>query len=51
MPDLSGLPVIDQTLGEVIEQAVPCLSRLEHDGAAIGARVRLIERGDEGCVK
>ena len=51
VPDLPGLPVINQTPGDPIDHVVARLRRLEQDGAAIGARVRLIERGDEGFIK
>ena len=48
MPDLPGLPIVNQAPGEALDHAVLHLSRLEQDSAAIGARVLLIERGDEG---
>ena len=51
MPDLAGLPVVDQTLGEPVDQPVLSLCRLQQDGAAIGARMLLIERRDEGLVE
>ena len=51
MPDLAGLPVVDQTLGEPVDQSVLSLCRLQQDGAAIGARMLLIERRDEGLVE
>ena len=51
MPDLTGLPGVDQTLGEPLDDLVLPLRRLEQDGPAIGARLLLIERGDEGRVE
>ena len=41
VPDLPGLPVINQTPGDPIDHVVARLRRLEQDGAAIGARVRV----------
>ena len=37
--------------GERLDQAVHALGRLEQDGAAVGTRVLLVERGDEGLVE
>ena len=51
MPDLARLPVVDQTLGESFDHAVLPFRGFEQDRAAIGARVRLIEGGDEGLVE
>ena len=51
VPDLAGLPGVDQTLGEPLDHPVLPLCRLEQDGPTIGTRVLLIERGDEGCVE
>jgi hypothetical protein len=51
VPDLPGLSGIDQTPGEAIDQIIPTLGGFQQDGAAIGARVRLIERRDERCVE
>ena len=48
VPDPPRLPVIDQPPGEPIHQVVTRLDGLKQDGAAIGARVLLTERGDEG---
>lgn len=45
---LPRLPVIDQPAGELIDQVVTRLRCVKQDDAAIGARVLLIERGDEG---
>ena len=46
-----GLPGVDQTLGEPLDDLVLPLRRLEQAGPAIGARLLLIERGDEGRVE
>ena len=51
VPDLTRLPVVDQTLGEPVDQPVLSFRRLQQDGTAIGARLLLIERGDEGLVE
>ena len=48
VPDLAGLPVVDQTLGEPLDQPILSLRRFQQDGPAIGARMLLIERRDEG---
>ena len=39
VPDLAGLPGVDQTLGEPLDHPVLPLRRLEQDGAAIGTRM------------
>ena len=51
MPDLARLPVVDQTLGESLDHAVLPLRGFEQDRSSIGARVRLIEGGNEGLVE
>ncbi|MCH7748613.1 MAG: hypothetical protein IH939_11015 [Acidobacteria bacterium] len=51
LPDCPGLPGIDETPAEAIDHAVTRLSRLEQNGAALGARVLLIERRDEEFVE
>ena len=45
--DLAGLPVVDQTVGEPLDQPVLSLRRLQQNGSAIGSRMRLIERRDD----
>ena len=51
MPNLAGLPVVDQTLGEPLDHAILTLRGFEQDRTAIGAPVLLIEGGDEGLVE
>ena len=46
-----GGALVGQTPGERLDQAVHALGRLEQDGAAVGTRVFLVERGDEGLVE
>ena len=51
VPYFSGLTILDQTAGEAVDQPVARLRGLEQDRAAVRARVRLIERRDEGLVE
>ena len=51
VPNLPSRALVGQTPGERLDQAVHALSRLEQDGAAVGTRVFLVERGDEGLVE
>ena len=51
VPHLPRLAIIDEASREAINQSVPRFRRLEQDRAAIRARVRLIERRDEGLVE
>ena len=51
MPHLAGLPGVNQALGKPLDEVVLPLRRLEQDGPTIGARMLLIERGDEGLVE
>ena len=51
VPNLLRGALVGQTLGERLDQAVHALGRLEQDGAAVGTRVFLVERGDEGLVE
>ena len=48
VPNLPRCAFVGQTPGERLDQAVHALGRLEQDGAAVGTRVLLVERGDEG---
>ena len=48
VPNLPRCALVGQTPGERLDHAVHTLSRLEQDSAAVGTRVLLIERGDEG---
>ena len=48
---LPRLPLVDQAAGKAIDQPVARFRGLEQDRAAIRARVRLIERRDEGFVE
>ncbi len=51
VPNLPRGALVGQTPGERLDQAVHTFSRLEQDGAAVGTRVLLVERGDEGLVE
>ena len=51
VPNLPRCAFVGQTPGERLDQAVHALGRLEQDGAAVGTRVLLVERGDEGLVE
>ena len=51
VPNLLRGALVGQTPGERLDQAVHALGRLEQDGAAVGTRVFLVERGDEGLVE
>ena len=51
VPDLPGLPPVDQTAGKARHQPVQPLRRLEQNRAAIGTRVLAVERGNEGLVE
>ena len=51
VPHLSGLPIVHEAAREPIDQSVPAFRRVQQDGAAIGARMRLIEGCDEGFVE
>ena len=51
VPHLPRLPILDEASGEAIDQPVARFRGLEQDRAAIRARVRLIERRDEGFVE
>jgi hypothetical protein len=51
VPHFPGLPIIDEASGEAIDQPITRFRGLEQDRAAIRARMRLIERGDEGFVE
>ena len=51
VPNLPSGALVGQTPGERLDQAVHALGRLEQDGAAVGTRVFLVERGDEGLVE
>ena len=48
MLHLPRLPIVHEAAREPIDQSVPAFRRLQQDGAAIGARLRLVERRDEG---
>jgi len=50
MPDLAGLPVVHQTLGEPVEQPILALGGLQQHGAPIRGRLLLIKGRDEGPV-
>jgi len=43
--------LVDQAAGERLHQAVHALGRLEQTGAAIGTRLRAVERGDQRLVE
>jgi len=51
VPHFPGLPIIDEASGKAIDQPVARFRGFEQDRAAIGARVWLIERRDEGFVE
>ena len=51
VPDLPGLPPVDQTAGKARHQSVQPLRRLAQNRAAIGTRVLAVERRDEGRVE
>ena len=51
VPNLPRCAFVGQTPGERLDQAIHALGRLEQDGAAVGTRVFLVERGDEGLVE
>lgn len=51
MPHVPRLSIIDEASGEAIDQLVPRFRRFQHHRTAVGARVRLIERRDEGFVE
>ena len=48
VPDLPGLPPVDQPAGKACHLPVQLLLRLEQTRAAIGIRVLAVERCDEG---
>ena len=51
VPHLPSLTILDEAPRETIDQPVARFRGLEHDRATIRARVRLIERRDEGFVE
>ena len=51
MPDLPGLAIVDPAAREAVDQPIPLFGRLQQHGAAVGARVRLIEGCDEGSIE
>jgi hypothetical protein len=51
VPHFPRLPIIDEASGEAINQPVARFRGFQQDRAAIRARVRLIERRDEGFVE
>ena len=51
VPNLPRCAFVGQTPGERLDQAIHALGRLEQHGAAVGTRVFLVERGDEGLVE
>ena len=51
MPHLPWLTIVDQTARESVDQPVPALRGFQQNGAAVGARMWLIKRRDEGFVE
>ena len=51
MLDLPGLAIVDQAAREAVDQPIAPVGGVQQHGAAVGARVRLIEGGDEGAIE